>query len=88
MVPRGGQYDEAALGLADRMLQSGRKLSHQQLDTVALAKFRNGQIQEAIDLQRTAISKSNSKDYRNRLAQYEAALQKAQSEQKRKVIND
>ena len=46
-----------------------RKGSDEELDTVALAKFLNGHVDEAIALQRRAIRNGGkSDDYRRRLA--------------------
>lgn len=69
-----GQFDGLALSIAERM-QKNRHLDHQQLDTVALAKFLNGKVEEAIALQRRAIEQEgDSHDYRRRLRTYETAL--------------
>ena len=68
-----GQYDDLALGLANRMEQKGG-LDHRQLDTVALAKFLNGHVDDAINFQKKAIKHGgNNDDYRRRLRTYEAA---------------
>lgn len=72
-----GQYDDLALGLANRMEQKGR-LDHRQTDTVALAKFLNGYIDEAIELQKKAVQQCNDDDYRRRLRTYEVAKKASQ----------
>ncbi len=67
-----GQYDELALALAERMQQNSG-LDHRMLDTVALARFLNGHVDEAIALQKQAIEEGGrSDDYRRRLRTYEA----------------
>lgn len=70
-----GQYDRVALALADRMEATGAaNLPHQYLDTVALARFLNGQVDRAVAIEKTAIERGgNSDDYRRRLRTYEAA---------------
>lgn len=73
-----GKFDAAALAIAERMEKSGN-LPHRHLDTVALAKFLNGKVADAIRLQREAIRRGgNDDDYRRRLRTYEAALAFAQ----------
>ena len=69
-----GKYDAAALALAERMLKQGR-LRHEHLDTVALAMFINGRIDEAIKNQERAIKGSDRDSYRRRLLVYRAARQ-------------
>ena len=74
-----GQYDELALALAERMEEKGG-LDHRMLDTVALAKFLNGHIDEAITLQKKAMKHGGrSDDYRRRLRTYEAAKKAAEA---------
>ena len=69
-----GKFDDAALALAERMQERPNQLSHRLLDTIALAKFLNGRVDEAIDLQRLAIERGGKDDdYRRRLRTYEAA---------------
>ncbi len=68
-----GKFNEAALALAERMQKRGR-LRHNQLDTVALAMFLNGRIDEAATIQKLAVKESSSSEYRRRLMVYEAAL--------------
>ena len=67
-----GQYDRLAMAVAKRMQKRG-SLKHQYTDTVALANFLNGQVDEAIALQKRAVTKNDSDDYRRRLRTYEAA---------------
>lgn len=68
-----GKFDRVALALADQMEKS-RKLRHHYIDTIALARFLNGQVDRAVDLQKRAIAAGgNSDDYRRRLRTYEAA---------------
>ncbi len=75
-----GKFDELALAVAQRMQKSPKPLSHRQLDTVALAKFLNGYVDEAIALQRRAIQNGGKgDDYRRRLRTYEAAKRAAEA---------
>lgn len=69
-----GKFDEVALALAERMEQQAQRLNHQHLDTVALARFLNGEVERAIALQEKAIAKGGNHDeYRRRLRTYQAA---------------
>jgi len=69
-----GKFDEVALAIAERMEGSERALEPNQLDTVALARFLNGQVGRAIALQQQAIERGGrGDDYRRRLRTYEAA---------------
>ena len=68
-----GKFDRMALALAERMQKRERRLAHNQLDTVALARFLNGQVDEAIRLQKLAMEKGRNSDYRRRLRTYQAA---------------
>lgn len=68
----GGKYNELALKIAETM-QSKGSLQHAYLDTVALAKFRNGMVDEAIAIQEQAIERAGRHvdgDYKKRLATY------------------
>jgi hypothetical protein len=68
-----GKFDEVALAIADRMERSGG-LEPRLLDTVALARFLNGQIDRAVALQRQAIDDgARGDDFRRRLRTFEAA---------------
>lgn len=69
-----GRFPELALRGAERMLRDG-ELGYPELDTVALAMFRNGRLQDALRYQRQAIAAGgdNDPDYRRRLQQYEQA---------------
>lgn len=84
-----GKFDELALALTQRMEEIAAKskssrrsrIDHNHLDTAALANFLNGNVDKAIKLQKQAIGKSSSSDFRRRLRTYEAArtaLAKAQ----------
>lgn len=74
-----GKFDRVALALARRMLESERK-SHRYLDTAALAFFLNGDIDQAVNLQRSALAQEqDSGEYRRRLRTYEAAQRRAPS---------
>lgn len=69
-----GKFDRVALALAERMEASTGRLRHHYLDTIALARFLNGQVERAVALQKKAIAAGgNSDDYRRRLRTYEAA---------------
>jgi hypothetical protein len=71
-----GQYDEVALALAERMQQGAQPdaLDPGYLDTIALARFLNGQVDRAIALQQQAIARGgNGDDFRRRLRTYQAA---------------
>ena len=69
-----GKFDEVAAAIADRMEQAG-DLEPRLLDTVALARFLNGQFERAVELQRQAIADgARGDDFRRRLRTYEAAL--------------
>jgi hypothetical protein len=68
-----GKFDRAALAIARRMQQQ-RGLQHQYVDTIALALFLNGHVEEAVQQQRLALQRSDSSEYRRRLRVYEAAL--------------
>jgi len=69
-----GRFDAAALALAERMQRSGRTLGAAMLDTLALARFLNGDLEGAVETQREAIERGGDGDeYRRRLRVYEAA---------------
>ncbi len=68
-----GKNDDLALMLAERMASRPRKLDHYMLDTIALAKFRSGLVDEAIELQKRALKKNRGdREYMQRLKMYEA----------------
>lgn len=71
-----GRFNELALFAAEAMTEiPGWKVYHR-LDTLALAKFENGFIDEAIKLQREALESCSSSDepqYRERLQHYQQA---------------
>lgn len=67
-----GKHDDLALLLAERMQSRPSQLNHLMLDTIALAKFRTGYVDEAIEIQRRAIKKcGGNKDYSKRLKMYQ-----------------
>jgi len=69
-----GKFDRVALALAERMEASKGELRHHYLDTIALARFLNGQGERAVALQKKAIAAGGtSDDYRRRLRTYEVA---------------
>lgn len=69
-----GKFDELALALTTRMQKSGRKLRCEMLDTIALASFLNGNVDDAIRFQQQAVNQSrHNDDYVRRLRTYEAA---------------
>lgn len=74
-LPTIGMFDPFALGVAERMLEQRDGMDYFEFDTAALAMFTNGRIQEAIDLQTTAIDKGGrgNPEYEQRLARYKAA---------------
>jgi hypothetical protein len=72
-----GRADALALAICERMLEHKENLDSFEYDTVALAMFLNGRVQEAVELQKTALEKGGGSDpdaYRERLRRYEAAL--------------
>ena len=91
-----GRFDEVALALARRMQEVAGKrrgragLHYNHLDTIALAQFLNGDIEQAIRTQEQAIAKGGrGDDFRRRLRTYEAAraaLAKAGTRTKGRVV--
>ncbi len=74
-----GQFNEFALRLAERSNELSDYASWYFMDTLALAKFKAGQIEEAIKLQKKVIQMSKGEaadELKGRLAQYEAAAGK------------
>jgi len=71
-----GRFDTFALAQCEEMQRSeGEALSFGSKDTVALALFRNGKIQEAVDLQTAAAAANNQAAvYLGRLTRYRAVL--------------
>ena len=62
--------------MAQRMERRPDRLRANHLDTVALAYFLNGKVDQAVELQQKAIAKGGSgDDFRRRLRTYEAAQQ-------------
>lgn len=78
-----GKYDQTAFALAEKMRASSRKLPHQYLDTIALAHFINGRIENAVTLQQKALTArgGDNSDYRRRLRTYQSALLALRAEQ-------
>src|SRR5262245_39663712 len=73
-LPSCGRFDAFALALAERMLEQRDALEPFELDTAALAMFRNGRGDEAIELQAAAVERSGGDStYRDRLERYRAA---------------
>ncbi|HZN40617.1 MAG TPA: hypothetical protein VFD82_17570 [Planctomycetota bacterium] len=71
-----GRFDTMALAQCEEMQrQQGAGLSNGSKDTVALALFLNGQIQEAVELQTVAAAASgNDARYVGRLTRFQAVL--------------
>jgi hypothetical protein len=70
-----GRYDWFAAGLAGRMLEQRDALQSHEFDTVALAMFLVGRVEEAIALQQQAIAMGGAgADYQQRLRRYQSAL--------------
>jgi len=68
-----GKYDRAALALVRQVLANGNQ-AHRHLDTAAMAFFLNGEVGEAVRLERQAVAQQQGNDdYRCRLRTYEAA---------------
>lgn len=73
-----GKFDAAALAIAECMEKNGH-LRHHHADTIALAKFLNGHVDDAIAMQKKAIAAGgNSDEYRRRLRVYEVARGRAE----------
>jgi hypothetical protein len=72
-----GRFAELALRAAEAMTKIPAWENHWRLDTLALARFENGDLDGAIDTQRKACAlatgSSTRERYRTRLASYEAA---------------
>ena len=71
-----GRYDVFAAALAERMLEQRSGMDAFEFDTAALAMFLCGRIEEAVDLQQSAIEKSGGGNagYEERLRRYKADL--------------
>jgi len=71
-----GRFDTFALAQCEEMLRiEGEAMSFGSKDTMALALFRNGKIQEAVDLQTAAAAANNQEAvYVGRLTRYRAVL--------------
>ncbi|MHC4515419.1 MAG: hypothetical protein ACYS5W_17215 [Planctomycetota bacterium] len=73
--PHKGRFSKLALLAAEAMEKNGQGVSYYMLDTIALAKFENGFIDEAIAYQKRAIAgggKGDS-DYDRRMEMYKQA---------------
>ncbi|MCB9918217.1 MAG: hypothetical protein H6832_07420 [Planctomycetes bacterium] len=68
------EFDRAALRLAEHAVQDDEEPSARACDVLAMAKFFDGQVEEAVSLQQRAIASEDRDDYRRRLRMYEAAL--------------
>lgn len=81
-----GRHNALALAVAERAYQASGGMDWTYLDTLALAKFENGAIAEAVDLERRAIEKCSPddpamSDLKTALARFEAALQRPKDQQ-------
>ena len=70
-----GKYSSLALIATDQMEKNGQAITYYMLDTIALAKFENGLIDEAIDFQSRAIAGGGRGDaeYHLRMEMYKKA---------------
>lgn len=69
-----GKFDRAALRLAEHAIKGDDDPEHRALDVLALAKFLDGQVDAAIELEQQAVAADDDRsDYRRRLRMYEAA---------------
>lgn len=69
-----GKFDRAALALVERAAASTTELDANTLDTLALAKFLDGQLERACEVQKRAVQRESRDDeLRRRLRMYEAA---------------
>lgn len=70
-----GKFDLAALAFVERMQSKSQELPQPLLDTAALAYYLNGRFEQAVALQKEAISRGgDEQEYRRRLRVYEVAL--------------
>jgi tetratricopeptide (TPR) repeat protein len=77
--PDAGRFPTLAL-LGARRLLTSESIEVNEWDTIALAFFRNGMVDEAIDYQRKALAMPGATAaYRTRMAMYEAAKAAAQA---------
>lgn len=73
-LPTLGRFDLFALALAQRMLDQRPVLEAFELDTVALAMFLNGRLDDAVELAAAAVEKSGGEgEYVERLERYRDA---------------
>jgi len=77
-----GRFDCMAMANAEEMLREQQgAMSFGNKDTVALAMFRNGELERAVELQEEAILASGGQpDYAARLARFKSALQRRRSD--------
>ncbi len=69
-----GRFDPMALALVQRMLDQRAAMAPFEFDTAALAMFRNGRVDEAVELQATAIDLGGDEpEYQVRLDRYRGA---------------
>jgi hypothetical protein len=70
--PYKGRFDRLALLATNLMEKNGQTITYYMLDTIALARFRNGFIDEAIDFQKRAIAGGGKgdADYERRMNMY------------------
>ena len=70
-----GRFDGFALAMVERMLEQRAAMDYFEFDTAALAMFRAGRVDEAIELQTVAIDKGGRGNgvYQERLQRYRAA---------------
>ncbi len=73
--PRRGRFRAAAAALAQRMLES-RQIDGAELDTIALAFFLDGRVEDAVELQIRAVELTSQTTYRARLQRYQQVLER------------
>ncbi|MGE3174003.1 MAG: hypothetical protein AB7O97_15360 [Planctomycetota bacterium] len=77
-LPTCGRFDAFALALVERMLEQRSAMEGFEFDTAALAMYRNGRLDEAVELQQLAIERGGeAPNYKERLARYRAAAGRA-----------
>ena len=74
-----GRYNDLAAAMAEKACELTNHRNWSILDTLALAKFKTGDVERAIELQKKAVGfpGGDRKDTRKRLARYEAAKNEA-----------
>lgn len=75
-LPTMGSYDWFACGLAERMLEQRRDMDYFEFDTAALAMFLVGRVEQAVELQETALHQGGgaNPEYAERLERYRGRL--------------